>query len=243
MDAEQRSRFEALKEGWCTPALLDELLGIPAPLDDEFWKRCRAWCESVLGIPPVNEDTNKVHRYAIETFLLEENITTRKRAALEFGMTDESLAATLSCLRAKSLIESPNAVTEYALDHDLVSSIHKKFRGTRDALFGSHTSFCRRLHEAIRDELDVEITAVFDVTSSLETEGDCGDYSFSLDHITLEPLGIRYKVYLDTEKPINLEPELCSVKTYYENSDFLEEYMLGGPPVIPPWLMNGTDDA
>jgi hypothetical protein len=53
----------------------------------------------------------------------------------------------------------------------------------------------------------------------------------AFDAITMDPVGLRYQVWLDTQKPVNLAPDVCSLKFYAKNEADLRPYVMkGGEP-------------
>ena len=60
----------------------------------------------------------------------------------------------------------------------------------------------------------------------------------AFDAITLEPVGLRYQVWLETRKPVNLRPDVCSLKFYAAHENELKEYVMKGsePDDIDPRL-------
>ena len=57
------------------------------------------------------------------------------------------------------------------------------------------------------------------------------DMAAAFDAITLEPVGLRYQVWLETKKPANLRPDVCSLKFYAQHEAELADYVMqGGEP-------------
>jgi hypothetical protein len=93
--------------------------------------------------------------------------------------------------------------------------------------FSSHSSMCRALHDAIKAELNLVVQPLLCVTSTvLDTENP--DLADAFDAITLDPVGLRYQVWLDTRKPVNLRPDVCSLKFYAQHENELRAHVMKG---------------
>lgn len=86
---------------------------------------------------------------------------------------------------------------------------------------------CIALHVAIASDLDIYFTPVSCITSEvLDPEGP--DLAVAFDAITMDPVGLRYQVWLDTKKPVNLAPDVWSLKFYAQNEADLRPRVLRG---------------
>jgi hypothetical protein len=86
---------------------------------------------------------------------------------------------------------------------------------------------CRALHDAIRTELDVKVEPLLCVTSRI-LDPEEPDVAAAFDAITLDPVGLRYQVWLNTDKPVNLRADVCSLKFYAQHERELRKRILQG---------------
>ena len=236
MTQDERNRLGELQSAWCSPQMIMELHGIPIrEPEDRFIGKCRAWARSHRGQQLERQEDDYVNRYVLEQFMQYEKLVSVKRAALSLGMEEDSLRRILASMEEDFLIPNQYEYSNWVISSRFVQEIYRYFDDTRGVVFGSHNVYCKRLHIAIYKVLNIEVLSLYDTTSVLHEEHD-PDYSTTLDHVSLEPVGVRYKVWLDTKKPINLAPDVCSYKIYFNNLELLEPLVVGTKPTAPNWF-------
>ena len=107
------------------------------------------------------------------------------------------------------------------------AQLFKAFPALRRKTFSNHSRMCRALHEAIRTDLAIAVEPVVCVTSNILDPGE-PDIAAAFDAITGDPVGLRYQVWLETEKPANLRPDVCSLRFYALNETELREHVMKG---------------
>jgi len=236
MNAECAARLAELRGPWCSQLLIRDLYGLEIERlgnlrrDFESWAAFHRRGEAILH--------EQVHRYLFETFLQNSRLLPRKWAAARVGMEEASLEQVLTCLRGRGLLWPAHSTLELvseAIDTELISL----FDEFRFRTFSSHNDFCSRLHTAIKDRLDLQVVPLHCVTSQAITDDPSKwDYSHEFDVVTLAPVGLRYKVWLNLGKPMNLRPDCCSTKFYAEERESLRDFLMGTQePEIPDELL------
>lgn len=237
MTTQETNRLSALMNPWCSLQLVSDLYGLDfrEGADNRFWGRCRAWAISYRKQELERETDDELNRHVLEGYMQYEELITLKRAALSLGMRSEQFSAILRKMIDEMMIGNQCDYSDEVISSRFIREFHRYFDGMKGIIFRSHTGYCKRLHTSIKDELGIDVIPLFDVTSM--ERSDCEpEYASTLDHISLEPLGVRYKVWLKTRKPINLRPDICSLRFYVANEDYMREYLYGNPPEIPEWL-------
>ncbi|HEY5957898.1 MAG TPA: hypothetical protein VIV60_15150, partial [Polyangiaceae bacterium] len=120
-----------------------------------------------------------------------------------------------------------SGISEQPVREREASQLSRAFSSLHRRTFSNHSAKCRALHEAIRNELALAVEPLFCVTSQV-LEPDDPDMAAAFDAITLDPVGNRYQVWLDTKKPINLRADVCSLKFYAQNESELRDYVIKG---------------
>lgn len=131
-----------------------------------------------------------------------------------------------------ALLQINSGISDQLVRQREASTLYRHLRSMRLKTFSSHSAMCRALHAAIRVELGVEVTPQLCVTSLAlgEEEPDLAD---AFDAISLDPVGLRYQVWLETRKPVNLRPDVCSLKLYARHEDVLRAYVMKGSEPDP----------
>lgn len=107
------------------------------------------------------------------------------------------------------------------------AQLFRAFASLRHKTFSDHSLKCRALHATIRAELHIEVEPVRCVTSILLDPTE-PDMAAAFDAITLEPVGLRYQVWLDADKPVNLRPDVCSLSFHAKHEAELRAYVMKG---------------
>lgn len=238
MNPEHSRRFTALQTEWCDFQLLRELYGIELP-DEQLFGRFRAWGRRLRRKKEV-EKGQLVNRHALETYFQFDGTLPIKWAAVRLGMDADSFNQVLDALEDRGdIILNRADYSPQIIDEKLVREIYRLFPTLSGTVFGDHTIYCGDLHDAIREDLKIEVRGLRCVTAQLLNEDD---FAHDFDAITLEPVGLRYQVWLEVGKPINLRPDACSWKFYAKNRAALERHVLAGAePGIPPDVLEMLD--
>jgi len=179
---------------------------------DPFLAQFIAWERRSKRVIP---DPGGINRTQFELFLQSRQLTTERSAAVQLAMTEESFRLTLEAARQQGFLSATEADGEFPRIYrtDLISGLYKRFPALQHITFSSHSSFVKRLHKQIKDDLGVEVTPLLCVTSKALGE-DPVAYAHDQDIITKEPMSIGYQVWLETDKPIQIRPDSCSWVTY-----------------------------
>lgn len=223
-------RLEALCKPECSTDLVRGLLGIEFPGDEPLALAFRTWARGFFPTPDVLA-TERVNRYALETFLQENKLVSWKWAAVDLGMLPATMKTVVSRLESKGVPTQVRFdVSEQLVRQRESSLLYRAFPSLRHRVFSSHTQACRALHEAIHTELEIDVEPVHCVTSRLLDAAD-PDLAAAFDTITGDPVGLRYQVWLDTHKPVHLRPDVCSSLFYARNeADLRDRVMKGSAP-------------
>jgi hypothetical protein len=149
-----------------------------------------------------------------------------KLAAARLGMDADSLRSVEETLKPKGFYVA-SALSDQLAEEPKLRGIVQFFPELASTIFADHDDFCRSLHSAIEEDLKIQVKALRCVTSM--HRGDAQpQYAYEFDAITLDPIGLRYQVWLDFKKPMHLRPDACASKTYEENEDMLRPYLFPG---------------
>jgi len=149
-----------------------------------------------------------------------------KTGAVQLGMTTDSLGKTVDGLISMGWIDVNDlTIPADLVDESLIRSIHTLFPSLNGVMFGDHSDFCRELHAAIRNEINVDVQTVLCSTSQAKGDNPV-DIANSYCLISHEPMSIRNEIMMDFGKPISLPPDVCSRKFIEENRTELEQYTL-----------------
>lgn len=217
-------RLKALRQEFVSPGLIESLYGLEEfGAETELGKRFSAWAERHYREDQEPFDGEKIHRWRLETFFQNKELLPVKWAAVRLGMTEESLEEVVQALEREKLLE-PDTIRDGLIRENAVEGLQKNFESLRRRIFADIQDFCSSLHEAIRDELNVEVTPLYCVTSETLREED-PLYAQGFDSLTDEPTSSHYEHWLETGKPNFLRPDTCSTVTLVQFEDLLEEYL------------------
>ncbi len=239
MEQEHRSRLEALSTPWCQASFVVELLGMDLTDDRRLTGSFRSWSGPRGHTGLRNRGAGpEVHRHALETYLQQNGLVSWKWAAVFLGMPVDRMKEVVERLEGDGWVNDlKSPISDQVVRQREAARLHRAFPSLRNRVFGSHSADCRALHDAIRDQLNMEVDPVLCVTSVI-LDPDQPDVAAAFDAITLEPVGLRYQVWLETRKPLNLAPDVCSLKFYAHNDAELSPHVMRGnePEVIDPRL-------
>lgn len=166
----------------------------------------------------------RTSRWAFELFYADLKLLAPKPAAARLSMTVPSLERVLEF--AHQHLGFPMSATGepgVGIREEFISNLYKYFPGLATTVFGDHSHYCAALHKALKEE-GVEVDAVSDI-GSLQLADAPADATYQLDIVTLEPIGVRYTVWLDFGKPMSLEPDQISIVTYAQFEDQLHSHI------------------
>lgn len=231
MDPVHSFRLSELSTPWCSTEYLQALLGIDMKNDQALSLQFRSWSQSFLRLDSVERadpgNGLKIHRHALETFLAQNHLVSWKLAAVHLGMSTDDLQQAVKALKGKGLAPLlDSGVSDQLVREREAAELHRAFDDLRRRVFSDHSEMCRLLHGAIRKELGMTVEPLICVTSAvLDSEPDIAS---DFDALTLEPVGLRYQVWLETGKPINLHPDVCSLKFYVKHETELRSTVMKG---------------
>ena len=238
MTEDQIKRLNQLQEQWCPSQLFRELHGLDLENDTRLLGFFRTWSKRFRKKDQVerqHDTCREFDRHTLETFLQVNGLVSFKWGAVKLGMDEDSLKKIIEALEGDALLVSSPSSSQ-VIEERLVRNLHKQFPELRYQIFSSHSAKCSALHAQVRETLGIDVKPLRCVTSEILTPQD-PDYAASFDAITSEPIGQRYQVWLDFKKPINLNPDCCSLKLYAQNSDQLNPFLMRGEaPNVPEGL-------
>lgn len=225
------ARLALLSTRWCTPGLIYELLGIDLSRDSPLAAAFQSWSQRFFGGVDVQRATSTgrlIDRHSLETFLLQNGWVSWKWAAVHIGLDEPTLRQVIGRFGEAGLVpQVESGVSDQIIRQREASSLHRLLPSMRFKAFTSHSNMCRALHDAIRQEFELDFQPLRCVTSAILDPED-PDFADAFDSMTLDPVGLRYQVWLDTKKPVNLRPDVCSLKFYAEHENQLRAYVMRG---------------
>lgn len=220
MNAGEARNLDELKSSCATIGFVEATYGIAWPPSEPFAGHFADWCESRRS---KTCDGSRIDRYAFEMLLRTQRLTTRKYASASLGMTPRSLDRVLTGLPKLGL---PKKYEVYPgiIDESLSQDLVRFLPGLRFRTFGSHDSFCERLHPILRAANGMEVEPLWCATAQRFGERT---FASTWDNITLLPLSVRHGVWLDLGKPVALPPDRCSKLFFAENYEELKSNLAG----------------
>jgi hypothetical protein len=214
--------LSTLRNPWCSFGVAKELLNLDFK-DDRLLAWARAWSKRYCAIDPFMPDELMIHRYAVEQFLLNNSLISWKNAAIHLAMSESDLRKTVDCITSRGIYNEfePWNSTPQLVRNNEIRQLTKHFDKLRNRKFFKHSKMCEMLHETIREEFNIEITPIYCATSLFLNEEE-PEFATRFDSIDGTPVGERYQLWLNTGKPINLFPDICSLKTFASSPYSLE---------------------
>ena len=241
MNREQATRLAELQQAWCSYDLIHALLGLDLAGDKLLESSFRTWASRFRGTSDVIRP-NRVDRHALETYLGQNGLVSRKWAAVYLGLSAEKMTEIVNRLESNGVsTQLASAISEQIVRQRDSALLFRAFTTLRHRTFGDHSRMCRAVHQAVRDELGIDVDPVLCVTSAI-LEPDEPDIAAAFDAITLDPVGLRYQVWLETGKPVNLHPYVCSLRFYATNQADLHDLVMKGsePEAVDPRLVTAA---
>lgn len=219
---------------WVTSEVIDLLFGIRQE-DELLWGSFRAWATRLRRSREVLRP-GMVNRHAFESYLQHAQLLSVRQAGARLGMSESSFVDLLTALEERGLSSMSIGHSPQVVSEGLVRGVHDLFPALHHRIFSNHDDYCTRLHAEIKQTLSLDIEAVFCETS-VALGKEPPDHAHDYDCLTGAPIGLRYQVWLDFKKPINLRPDVCSLKLYAEQEDLLRDRVMSGSvPEIPDAL-------
>ena len=227
MDKAMEHRLSELRDPFCSYELIDALYGLGDPPDDEVMGRYRAWYRR-LRLRTDGERPDQVNRFWLETFFQRSRLLPKKWAAVRLGMAEESFDEVLDALDTDGIATRSEVQPVGSLvSEEKVRNFHELFRQTQRRVFSDNSDRCRRIHKAIGETYHVKVQPVYCVTSEALAEEPLL-FAGHFDAINGDPVSVRYQVWLDLGKPMNLRPDGCSLKLYWAEREALRPLVFPG---------------
>jgi hypothetical protein len=121
---------------------------------------------------------------------------------------------TLALIRTGLLTAEELEPLDAVVSEPLIRDFRDLFPRLERRTFSDHNESCRHIHRAIRAEYHVKVEPLHCVTS-MALEEDPPLFAYELDVITGEPVSLKYQVWLNLGKAMNLRPDCCSLKLYW----------------------------
>lgn len=235
MDTQYNFMMKWLPQEW-VPFEVIELLHGTKRDDAQLWGAFQAWSLR-LRRPREVLRPSEVNRHTFESYLQQSRLLPEKTAAVRVGMSIDSFQNVLATLDEKGIIVvNTRDFSQQVVTESLIREFHNIFPALQNRTFGDHDDFCSRLHAAINDDLGIQVEPVYCETSEALGQ-EPADFAYDYDCFTGKPIGLRYQVWLDFKKPINLRPDACSMKLYVEKEDQLKPLVFAGRvPDVPDGL-------
>ncbi|MBL9155793.1 MAG: hypothetical protein JNK37_25175 [Verrucomicrobiales bacterium] len=180
--------------------------------------------ESTLGPDPFDH-------WHFEVFLQRRELVPIAAAAASLAMdvpTFREVCEKFASSPGAAIVGSPGE-SNSIVRKGFLRDFHKGFDSLRRRAFASHSNYIALLHEAIKMQLDLVVNRTIDLTDVAlgESPPRAGYY---IDCLTGEPFGLGNDVFLETQKPIQLLPDSCSLRTYACFENILRDHVLGAAP-------------
>lgn len=232
MDPASFNRFQLLAKGpWIPPTLVAELYGVDIN-DTRLQVSLRTWLDRIGRGPQSFESRNQFDRFILESFFQSLGLLPLKWAGLRWALDTPQFNQILNALETRGFFPRSGMSDQLIVESQFREVVHF-LPGLKNRIFGDHNDFCRRLHADLSAEFQLNVQPLHCVTSVALNE-DPPDYAHELDIITLEPVGLRYQVWLDFGKPVSLRPDACSLKLYARERALLEGRMMRGQDLEIP---------
>ena len=168
-----------------------------------------------------------INHHYLELFMQDLGLTAKRGAAAQLGMAVESFNLFLKKGMEKKIIAEHEAQGVYpevgVFSTQWVGDLHRRFPALEKMTFTSFSSFCRLLHKEIKEALGFEVIEQICPTSKAIGES-LPEIGYEIDIITQEPVGLPFQIWLETDKPIQLKPDVCSWLTYIKHEAVLSSH-------------------
>ncbi len=223
---------------WVPFQVIELLHGIQRE-DDALWGAFRAWSLSLRRSKEVMRPDDFINRHLFETFLQRSALLPIRLAAARLGMETDSFIELIDTLETKGRIKKETELlSSQIVSESFVRSISDLFPDLKHQVFSNYNRYCTILHRAIKKDLKINIRGLYCVTSrAIEENPGNWDFAYEFDCLNGDPVGLRYQVWLDTKKPINLRPDVCSILLFKDHIKDLKPLLFSNRmPEIPQKL-------
>lgn len=228
MTGDQIFNLAMLQRHYWPPDFIQHYYGLDFEGDEGLKNEFGRWMKSLKTnvVPIFKEDT--IHRCAIETFMQQRKVKPFRHAALSLGMDESSLRCIWKALQERGdIIDNIRDFSEDIFYESWLTMFHDFFAVLCGVVFSNQSRFCAALHKAVEKELGIQVNPQYCVTSKKLGENP-PDFSHEPDSISLEPIGLRYQIWLDFHKPLNLKPDSCSSLLYFKELETLKDFVFPG---------------
>ncbi len=226
------TRIHQLKSTYWANEQIVSLLGIDLRTEGSLADRIQKWSDRFRARSELTNNQGHHNRNLIELYFSEHDLHTWKWAAVQLGMTEQSLHDTANALRTTTgTFEGDTTISNSLVNTTKTSVLYRQFPAIRNKIFASHSSMCKQLHDCIRTDLEINIEDLRCTTSTRlgeDVDNRGPDFARNFDAITLDPIGTKYQVWLDTGKPIELRPDACATDVYFSFEEVLKEHLYPG---------------
>jgi hypothetical protein len=210
------TQLKKLKNARCKLDWASGKYGIDFNAEKQLLGRFRAWASRFKNINDVMDSTT-IDRFVFESFLQFYKLIPLKYAAIQLGTDDVSLKEIIKKMQADGMLPyHADFDSLQIIEEPLIDNFTKLFPQLNGYIFSSHSSRCKAIHEAVKNDLKIDVKPLFCKTSELIDDSPEYEYAYEFDALTSEPMGVKYQLWMDTEKPIILKPDACSMLTYFE---------------------------
>lgn len=208
------TQLKKLMNARCELDWASEKYGIDFNAEKHLLGRFRAWASRFKNINDVMDSTT-IDRFVFESFLQFSKLIPLKYAAIQLGTDEVSLKEVIKKMQADGMLPyHTDFDSSQIIEEPLIDNFTKLFPQLNGSIFSSHSSICKAIHESVKNDLKIDVKPLFCKTSKLID--DSPEYAYEFDALTSEPMGVKYQLWMDTEKPIILKPDACSMLTYFE---------------------------
>ena len=196
---------------------------------------------STLGAGPFSH-------WHVETYFQRSELVPLNFAAAQLALLPGDFRRVVDNLRNKE--EFPTLgnpwVSKSIVRRNYLRDFHKGFKSGRRIIFRDQPAYIDFVHREIQRIMDEVITCTQCPTSRVLGEHPIRP-GHTIDCLTEEPepIGIGHAVFLDTRKPIQLAPDVCSWLTYAQFEEVLRDHVISLPPRLTPAIieqLRGTHD-
>lgn len=229
-------RIAQLRNDWIDESTLAAMYGLTLT---ESWQRDFIRWGRLQRRPRDTIRGNEVSRFALENFFQQQKKLPVKWAAAKLGMTALSLESAITALESSGRVDAVRAGSEKFVPENIDQTLIQALPPLQNRIFGNHDNFCGRLHEAISQELAAHLPTPIEPLHCITAHRlhpASPDFAYSFCVVTDKPTGLRYRIWLDLGKPLNLTPDTCSFIAYFEHTELLQPYLMQQAPERPASL-------
>lgn len=227
LEIDENSRLARLFDEWLEPQMIVDIVGID-PMDSFIGPSLGTFAGRLRRKHA--DSKGKFSRHVVEVWLQHHRLLPMHAAALQVGMTEDSLRTVLAALFDTGLVANINtSLPPSLIGEDVIRSFHRSFGTLQGRIFSDQSDFCDRLHEAVKQELSVQVTPVFCTVSEVLDRQE-PDYAYYRCAVSHQPVGLRYAEAIDTKKPLRLPPDEVSWLTLCRGYDEIAPHLMGTAP-------------